>query len=114
MDVGCVVIELKSGTGGMVADWARHLSENHAEAVATLAQEGVTVESWFQVSLQGKDYLIAMMRAADLGAAHEAVKTSTSAIDAFHQAFKRAAWGERFQASLLVDLSRIPNEEGFA
>jgi hypothetical protein len=114
MDVGCVVIELKPDSQTQVADWARYLNDHMSEALATLAQEGVTIESWFKVTLQGKDYLIATMRAADMPAAHAAVQTSTSAVDAFHQAFKAATWGPRFPAELLVDLSRIPGEENFA
>ncbi len=114
MDVGCVLIELKPGSQAQVTYWARYLNEHMADALATLAQEGVTIESWFKVSLQGKDYLIASMRAADMQAAHLAVQTSTSAVDAFHQAFKAATWGPRFPAELLVDLSRIPSEEGYA
>lgn len=114
MDVGCVVIELKPGSQSQVTDWARYLNEHMPDALATLAHEGVTIESWFKVCLEGKNYLIATMRAADLPAAHAAGKISTSAVDAFHQAFKKATWGPRFPAELLVDLSRIPDEEKFA
>jgi hypothetical protein len=114
MDVNCVVIELQPGSQSHVTDWALYLNEHMTEALATLAHEGVTIESWFKVTLQGKDYLIATMRAANMQAAHAAVQTSTSAVDAFHQAFKKDAWGPRFPAELLVDLSRIPDEEKFA
>ncbi|MFY8017088.1 MAG: DUF6176 family protein [Inhella sp.] len=114
MEVGCAVIELKPGSSSQVTDWAQYLNDHMAEALATLAHEGVTVESWFRVNLQGQDYLIATMRAADLQAAHAVVHTSTSALDAFHQAFKKATWGSRIPAELLVDLSRIPDEEKFA
>lgn len=82
--------------------------------MATLAHEGVTIESWFAVTLDGKHYLLANMRAVGMAAAHEAVKSSASRVDAYHRAFKAAAWGQRIKAELLVDLSRIDAEERFA
>lgn len=114
MEISCAVIELKPGSKEKVAEWAKFISENKAGALATLQNEGVTIESAFVVTIEDKDYLIGYMRALDMKKAHEAVKTSTSKVDEYHQSFKKETWSKNFKAKLLVDLSRITNEEKFA
>jgi hypothetical protein len=114
MEISCTVIELNPGSKEKVAEWARFINENEAGALATLQNEGVTVESAFVVTIEGKDYLVGYMRALNMEKAHEAAKTSTSEVDEYHRAFKKETWGKRFQAKLLSDLSRIKNEEDCA
>ncbi|WP_158245793.1 hypothetical protein [Alcanivorax sp. MD8A] len=41
----------------------------------------------------------------------EAVKESISEVDAYHQQFKRDTWVKGIQSRLMLDLSRITNEE---
>ena len=114
METSCVVIELLPDSVEKVREWADFLHTNRDEALQSLKNEGVTVESAFVVNIEGKDYLIGYMRAANMHQAHEAVKDSTLNIDAYHQAFKKACWGKRYKGMPLTDLSRIPNEERYA
>ena len=50
------------------------LNRRKHEAIETLQAEGVHVESWFHVELDGLDYLIAYTRADDIAKAHEVSK----------------------------------------
>ena len=50
------------------------------------------------------------MRARSFEQAARAVRESPHEIDAFHQEFKRAAWADREEAELLVDLSPVSDE----
>ncbi len=67
----------------------------------------MSVESWFLLSLEDGDYLLAYMRADDMARAQEAAKRSAHAIDALHQQFKRDTWipGSIRSGELLVDLT---------
>ena len=98
------VIELKPDSLDRVEEWAATLNARIDEAVATLKDEGVELESWFHLSLDGKDYLLYYMRAASLQKAQDVVKDSPHAIDAFHQQFKKDTWLKGARARLLVDL----------
>ena len=104
MEIIAGVIELKPGSLEQVETWAATLNERIDEAVATLRDEGVQLESWFHLSLDGKDYLLSYMRADSLEKAQKVVKTSVHAIDAYHQQFKKDTWLGGTRARLLVDL----------
>lgn len=114
METSCIVIELLPNSVERVHEWADFLHANHDEALQSLRNEGVTVESAFVVNIEGKDYLIGYMRAAKMSKAHEAVDASTLNIDAYHQAFKKACWGKRYRCTPISDLSRVPDEAGYA
>ena len=106
MEVTAHLIELKPGSQTRVEEWARYLREHLGEAEDTLRAEGVSIESWFAMTLDGKDYLLAYMRADSMAAAQEVASRSQSAIDAFHRQFKVDTWVRDAGAvgSLLVDL----------
>lgn len=104
METSCVVIELKKNSLGRVREWAAFINTHREEALATLKNEGVTIESFFLVKLEDKDYLIGFMRAKSMEKAHEAVKQSLSEIDAYHQQFKKDTWLNGYRGELLVDL----------
>ena len=87
MDVSCIVVELKPNSTDRVRKWAEFILENRSEALETLKNEGVTIESFFFLTIQSKDYLIGYMRAKSMEYAHEAVKRSLSEVDVYHQAF---------------------------
>jgi hypothetical protein len=101
-------------TAGKVLEWAEFLRTNREEALQSLKNEGVTIESAFVVNIEGKDYLIGYMRALSMDKAHEATRDSTLAIDAYHQAFKKACWGKCYKGTPVSDLSRISDEAGYA
>jgi hypothetical protein len=58
MDVVANIIELKPNSLDRVEEWATILNERADEAIETLQDEGVKIESWFHLSLDGKDYLL--------------------------------------------------------
>jgi Family of unknown function (DUF6176) len=104
MDVVVSVIELKPNSLDRVEEWAATLNERADEAIATLQDEGIRIESWFHLSLDDKDYLLCYMRAESIKKAHQVVRSSPHAIDAYHQQFKKDTWGVGKSARLLVDL----------
>ena len=104
MDVVVNIIELKPNSLDRVEEWATTLNERAGEAIKTLQDEGVRIESWFHLSLNDKDYLLCYMRAESIKKAHEVVQCSPHAIDAYHQQFKKDTWVDGKSARLLVDL----------
>jgi len=106
MEVTAHLIELKPGSQKRVEEWTRYLREHRREAEDTLRAEGVSIESWFMMTLDGKDYLLAYMRADSMAAAQEVSSRSQSAVDAFHRQFKVDTWvrGGGAVGSLMVDL----------
>jgi hypothetical protein len=104
MDVVASIIELRLNSLDRVEEWATTLNDRADEAIATLQDEGVTIESWFHLSLDGKDYLLCYMRAESIKKAREVVESSPHAIDAYHQQFKKDTWVTGKSARLLVDL----------
>lgn len=113
METHCTVIELLPDTTEKVREWAEFLRTNREEALQSLENEGVTIESAFVVNIEGKDYLVGYMRAVSMDKAREAVKNSTLNVDAYHQAFKKTCWGKRYKATPVSDLSRITDEVGY-
>ncbi|MDR2213425.1 MAG: DUF6176 family protein, partial [Pseudomonadales bacterium] len=105
METSGVVIELKPDSLERVREWAAYLNQHKDEALQTLKNEGVMLESWFLTKIDGKDYLFAFMRAESMERAREAVKNSSFVVDAYHQQFKKDAWLTRFKGELLVDFS---------
>ena len=108
MDVKAYLIKLKEDSGYRVSEWASAVNARKDEALATLRDEGVQVESWFLLTLGGEDYLLSYMRSKDLKRAREVAGRSGHEIDAFHQRFKRDTWvrGSVTELPLLVDLSQ--------
>ena len=108
MDVIATLIELKPRASGIVDEWTRYVREHRAAAEAGLRTEGVSIESWFQVSLGGKDYLVCYMRAAAIETAEEIAAASDSPVDQYHREFKRNAWASgRIAGRLLLDLRGV-------
>lgn len=103
MDVGAVLIKLKPNVLDHVDSWKNELNERKQEAIETLRAENVSIESWFHVSLQGQDYLIAYMRAEDIARAQEIGRNSQFPIDQVHKAFKQN-WEKVIPATLVIDL----------
>jgi hypothetical protein len=103
----CRRIRLKSGSLDRVREWARTIAERREEALATLRDEGVTLESAFLERAGDGDYLVYYMRAHDLQRASGAAGRSTHPIDMYHQAFKQDTWDDRgVTLEVLVDLER--------
>lgn len=88
-------------------EWAKTLNERRAEAVATLRDECVILETIFLDRTDEGDFLIYVMKAESFEKAREAVQKSAHEIDVYHQNFKRETWAERKQLELLVDLENF-------
>lgn len=106
MDVVAALIKLKPNSQDRVREWAETINRRKDEALATLSDEGVVMESWFQVKVEGQDYLLCFMRSESMEHARQAGKTSQHAIDAYHKQFQAETWvaGTNISATLLVDL----------
>ncbi len=102
--VACHRIMLKPGSMARVREWARELNGRRAEALATLSDEGVTIESVFLERTRDGDFLIYYMRGADLARSRDVAAKSKHDIDHYHQAFKRDAWEGGSELELLLDL----------
>ena len=61
MDVTASLIKLKPNSLARVDEWAETINRRQAEALATLKDEGVELESWFYVQVEGSDYLLCFM-----------------------------------------------------
>lgn len=103
MDVGSVIIKLKENTQADLHSWQQQLEQRKAEAIETLKAEGVAIESWFQVEINGEPYLIAYMRARNIAEAQKIGRTSQFDIDQVHKKFK-TIWEKVYPATLLLDL----------
>ena len=103
MDVGAVLIKLKQDTLANVDAWKIEIEQRKDEAIQTLQAEGVTIESWFHLELDGNNYLIAYIRSHDIGHAQQVARNSSFEIDKFHKQFKQN-WERIIPATLLVDL----------
>ena len=107
MDVKARLIKLKENSEDDVAAWATTINRRKDEALATLRDEGVEIESWFLMTLNDEAYLLSYMRSRDLERTHDVVRQSRHEIDAFHQQFKKDTWvrGSGSDLELLVDLA---------
>lgn len=110
MDVGAVLIKLKTNTQAEVEAWQQEIEKRKAEAIQTLQAEGVTVESWFQLELNGENYLLAYTRAKDIAQAQQVAKNSSFEIDRYHQQFKQH-WEQVIPTRLLIDLENNDEKE---
>jgi Family of unknown function (DUF6176) len=107
VETRCVKILLKPGSVERVQEWAAELNRRQEEALATLRDEGVYVESVFLDRTEAGDFLIYYMKAESFEQASAVVQHSPHAIDAFHQQFKRDTWVSGRRLELLVDLTLV-------
>lgn len=104
-DVVCARVKLKPGSLPQVRAWAAHLHAHRAEALRTLDDEGVSVESVFLETGPDGDSLVYYLRAADIDAAFEIARRSEAVIEQYHRRFKHDTWLEVNRLELLVDLA---------
>src|SRR2546421_4972402 len=103
----CGKVKLKPGSLLRVRAWAEELKNRREEALETMRDEGVVVESAFLDRTSEGDFLIYYMKAESFEQAAAVVKHSLHAIDAYHQAFKQETTESNTPLELLVDLDRI-------
>jgi Family of unknown function (DUF6176) len=107
LETRCVKIKLKPDSLERVREWAAEINRRADEALATLRDEGVVVESVFLDSNSEGDFLIYYMKAESFEKSADVVKKSTHAIDAYHQKFMKEVCETGHRLELLVDLDRI-------
>ena len=104
MKTRCGKIELKPGSLERVREWALEINNRSDEALATLVDEGVVIESVFLDETEHGDFLIYYMRAIDFEQSSAVVRKSTHSIDAFHRQFQKDCWAGRKPLEKRVDL----------
>jgi hypothetical protein len=111
MQVFLRLIELKPGSSKQVGDWSTYMAEHRERALQSIQDEGVSVESWFSLALDGKEYLACYMRANSIKASQEVAAKSANPVDEYHHQFKVDTWarGAGAVGSLLLDLAADPD-----
>lgn len=102
----CALVSLKPGSLEKVRAWAEYLAANRAQALESLATEGVSIESVFLHTSVDGDFLVYYMRSPSIAQAQEVAQRSSAAIDQYHAAFKRDTWKQVSRLELLVDLQQ--------
>lgn len=102
----CARVRLRADSLPRVREWAAYVVSHRAEALETLENEGVTIESVFLESTAEGDFLVYYMRAASMEKAQEVAQASVSEMDRYHRAFKRETWAKVEKLELLLDLRR--------
>lgn len=107
LETKCVKVKLKPDSLPRVRSWANELNSRREEALETMRNESMVVESTFLDSNSEGDFLICYMKAESFEKAMVVVKQSLYAIDAYHQTFKEETTESAAQLELLVDFDRI-------
>ncbi len=102
----CTRVRLKPNSIPKVREWAEELNSRKQEALETLKDEGVYIESAFLEQTSEADFLIYYMRMESMEKAKAAVAKSAHPIDAYHKQFKIECWESREELELLVDFDR--------
>ena len=105
METAAGLIRLKPGSGADLQDWRDTLHARRGEVLQTLRNEGVTVESWFQVDIDGDPYLLWFMQAESIAKAQEVFLASNYEIDAYHLGMMMKMAEARIDAQPLLDLA---------
>jgi hypothetical protein len=90
METRCIRVKIKPGSLDAAREWARTINSRREEAVATLRNELVQIESVFLEPAADGNFLIYYMRGLDLTASQKVAGVSEHPIDAYHQNFMRA------------------------
>jgi Family of unknown function (DUF6176) len=107
LETHCIKIRLKPNSLEKVRMWAKTINERKDEALATLRDESVILESVFLDQTGEGNFLIYVMKAESFEKARETVKHSVHAIDEYHQNFKKECWEDGIKLEMLIDLDRI-------
>ncbi len=100
-------MKLKPGSPERVRAWRRKLKSRRDEALQTLRDEHVMVESVFLDRAAEGDYLIYYLKVESDERAARAVQNSSHPLDASQQQFIRETWESHQALQLLVDLDCI-------
>ena len=84
METAAGLIKLRPNSKKTVNNWKKVLQERRDKVIATLRDEGVKVESWFEVQIAGEYYLLWYMCAESIEKVWEMAMKSEHDIDAYH------------------------------
>ena len=108
MEAAAGLVKLKPDTKASVEDWCNTMKTRRDEALQTLRDEGVVVESWFQVEIEGAPYLLWYMRADSIERVWEIAAKSDHEIDAYHFEIMAEVTQSQISAIPILDLSTEP------
>lgn len=103
----CVKIKLKPNSLEKVREWQKTINGRKPEALATLRDEGVVLETVFLDRTGEGDFLIYVMKAESFEKVYEAYEKSVHAIDKYHRKFMKETYETREELEMLIDLDRI-------
>lgn len=106
-DVICKRLRIRDGSLDAVREWARTISARREEALDTLRDEAVRVESVFLERADDGDYLVYYMRGADLAGSRQIARQSKHPIDEYHQRFMKEHIESGVELEVLVDLEIV-------
>lgn len=109
METAAGLIKLKPNSEGDLQDWRDTLNGRLDEVLETLRDEGVRIESWFQVDINGQPYLLWFMQAKSIAQAQETFLASKHDIDAYHLEKMTKMAESQIAATSLVNLSIDPS-----
>lgn len=85
-------------------DWRKTLVSRRDEVLQSLRDEGVALESWFQIEVDGAPYLLWFMHAESIAKAREVFMNSKHDIDAYHLGKMSKMAEAQIEAVSIVDL----------
>ena len=108
MESAAGLIKLKATATQDLEEWREALTSRSDEVLRSLRNEGVVVESWFQIEIGGEPYLLWFMRAKSIAQARETFLASEQEIDAYHMDMMSKMAESQIEAVSIVDLSADP------
>lgn len=106
--ISLVIRQIEPGQRERLADWLREVDgPPRAEALATLAAEGITHENAVILDTSDGPLLVYAMESEDADRAKAVAERSEHAIDAEHREVMRSAVGGRPPFEVVLDL-RLP------
>ncbi len=104
MEVVAGLIELKPDFNIARNKWKSYLQSNIEEALESIKNEGIEIESWFHLELDCKNYLLTYTRCEDFERSQNITAQSTLNIDQVHKTFKKC-WGRGIKAEAIFELN---------
>ena len=105
MESAAGLIKLGTDHAKDLAEWRETLASRRDEVLQLLRNEGVAVESWFQIEVTGEPYLLWFMRAKSIATAQSVFANSEHEIDAYHLEKLMKIGESQIAADLLLDFS---------
>ena len=108
MDIAAGLIKLNPNSSELVKKWKETIESQRTAAIQTLIDEGVVVESWFEIDIEGIPHLLWYMRKVPGVKFHEVYEKSTHEIDQFHAEVMAKISANHYVGKPLLDLQNAP------